>query len=64
VKNDLLYAMQYGIAEVFCIKGPRPLSLVARFAAPNLHMCEPLDDGRIIAAGGNKIWLLGPPPRS
>jgi len=47
---------------VLDVNGPGPVRLVGHFAAPGLDYCEPLPDGRAIAAG-DKLWLLGPPPR-
>ena len=62
MKNGLLYAVQYNLVSIFDLTGPKPLRLIAHFAAPGLSEIEPLDDGRAIAAG-QKLWLLGPPRR-
>jgi hypothetical protein len=66
LENGLLYALSPGAAEgslaVFDVALPRAVKLVAHFAAPSLFYCEPLPDGRAIA-GGDQLWLLGPPPK-
>ncbi len=62
LKNGLLYCMQDNCVNIFDMTGPRPLRLIAHFAAPSVQAMQPLDDGRIIAAG-DKLYLLGPPPR-
>jgi len=49
--------------KVFDTRGPKPLKLVAHFAAPGVGPVCPLPDGRAVV-GGSKIWLVGPPPNS
>jgi hypothetical protein len=61
LKDGLLYDLQYQNVSVFDLTGPKPLRLIAHFAAPSIAVIEPLDGGRAIAAG-EKLWLLGPPP--
>jgi len=74
LQNGLVYAStvvgrpnaQSGVnpsITVFDTRSPHPFRAVGHFAAPGLSAVCPLPDGRTIAAGGNKIWLLGPPPR-
>jgi hypothetical protein len=61
--HGLLYATQYKIVEVFDLTGTRPMRLIAHFVAPSyIREIEPLDDGRLIV-GGDKLWLVGPPPK-
>jgi hypothetical protein len=72
LQNGLVYATTIvGFSQrpvnpsisVFDTRSPHPFRAVGHFAAPGLSAACPLPDGRTIAAGGNKIWLLGPPPR-
>jgi hypothetical protein len=63
IGNGVLYATQSGCVSVYSLDETNPLRMVAHFAAPMVDACAPLEDGRAIAAGGGKLWLLGPPPR-
>jgi hypothetical protein len=47
--------------SVFDVRGPGRIRLVGHFASPGLQTMSVLPDGRVIA-GGDKIWLIGPPP--
>ena len=62
IQNGLLYTMSRGLLNVFDVSGNGPVKLVAHFASPGLAFCQALPDGRAIA-GGDKLWLLGPPPK-
>jgi hypothetical protein len=64
LSNGFIYATSAsaGLVSVYDITGANSIRLVAHFAAPGVDCCQPLPDGRAIAAG-DKIWLLGPPPR-
>jgi hypothetical protein len=46
---------------VFALTGPGAPRLVGHFAAPGADQIRALPDGRSIV-GGDKLWLLGPPP--
>ncbi|MGD0138782.1 MAG: hypothetical protein ABSD28_07900 [Tepidisphaeraceae bacterium] len=67
LQNGLLYVSQYpGNTEnphidVFDTRGPHPLRLIGHFAAPGVRTVCPLPDGRALV-GGDKLWLVGPPP--
>jgi hypothetical protein len=69
--NGLLYVSEGGgfgqtfnaYITVFDTNGPTPMRPIAHFAAPNTWGLTvlPLPNGRALI-GGNKIWLVGPPP--
>jgi uncharacterized membrane protein len=69
LSNGLLYTASgrywpggSGINPHMSVFSIRPLRPIAHFAAPGAGEVCPLPDGRAIVAG-NKLYLLGPPPR-
>jgi hypothetical protein len=49
--------------DVFDTRGPHPLRLIGHFAAPGVRTVLSLPDGNALV-GGDKLWLIGPPPHS
>jgi hypothetical protein len=47
--------------SVFDTQGKPPMRQVGHFAAPGILAVCPLPDGRALV-GGDKLWLVGPPP--
>jgi hypothetical protein len=70
LQNGLFYTVEGGrntvvnsAISVFDTRGKQPMRRVGHFAAPGASIVQPLADGRAIVGGGNKLWLIGPPPR-
>jgi hypothetical protein len=70
LQNGLLYVSEgYPGAttnphiDVFDARGPHPLRLIGHFAAPGVRTVFPMPDGTALV-GGDKLWLIGPPPHT
>ena len=68
--NGLVYLGGWGgtgvvnsAVTVLDATGRRPLREVGHFAAPGVRYTLPLADGRAIAVGDDKLWLVAPPRR-
>ncbi len=70
LQNGLLYHSDGGRSDVFNsaisvfdTRGSHPMRRIGHFAAPQAYMVQPLPNGQAIAGGGNKLYLVGPPPQ-
>jgi hypothetical protein len=49
-------------ATIFDVRGANPLRIVGHFGVVGAQVVCPLPDGGALV-GGDKLWLIGPPPR-